>query len=664
MTDAGPGPLTPSERTALTAVCETLCPRLTPGAGDAADLFGTAADDVALAAAVEAAIALLSARQIRELRLFLRLLESRVFMGVVAGRVHPISCLSHAQREEVLRRMANSLLPQVRTGYQALKRLSTFLFYSLLRDDGRNPAWRALDYEVPRPSPGVAPLRITRTHGETTLDADACVVGSGAGGSVVAARLAAAGQRVVVLEAGAGDQGTDYDQRELIGMQRLYLDQGTTATRDLGVAILAGSCVGGGTTVNWQTSLRTPDFIRDEWSARSGIRYFREEEFTRALDAVWRRLDVSTSDSVRNGNNAALERGCQSLGISWTEVARNSRGCDQAQCGFCVFGCRLGAKRSTVNTYLDDAQGSGNATIVAECRAERVRRERGRVIGVDGVARTPDGRTVAVRVNAPLVVVACGGIESPALLLRSGIELSQLGRNLFLHPTTAIAGRYDTPIHAWQGAPQTAMSSEFAQERGNYGYRLEVAPMHPGLIALAFPWTGARDHRRRMQESAHVSAIIVLVRDQAGGRVRVDDEGRAVIHYRPGAMERRLLREGMATAADVHWAAGAAELHSLHTRRLSLTRDSGRGIDRYCADLARRPVHGNRCALFSAHQMGTCRMGSGARDAVCDENGQVFGTKGLYVADASLFPASSGVNPMITIMALAHVVAERIVATT
>jgi choline dehydrogenase-like flavoprotein len=137
-----------------------------------------------------------------------------------------------------------------------------------------------------------------------------------------------------------------------------------------------------------------------------------------------------------------------------------------------------------------------------------------------------------------------------------------------------------------------------------------------------------------------------------------------VIQYRPGGTERRLLREGMATAADVHWAGGAVELHSLHTRRVSLTRGSGGRIERYRADLAKRAVHANRCALFSAHQMGTCRIGSGAREAVCDENGQVFGTRGLYVADASLFPASSGVNPMITVMALAHVVAERIVATT
>ena len=663
MTESGAGPLADQERRALAAVCDAMMPRLEPREGDSSRLFELRASDVGLAGAVEQAMTALSARQIRELRLFIRLIDSPLFMLPMVGRASGIAAMQPAHREAALLALATSSLPIVRTGYQALKRLATFLFYSATGDARENPAWPAFGYELPRPAPGRSALTITRVSRQAKLDADVCVIGSGAGGGVVAARLAEAGRSVLVLEAGPADQAPDFDQREIAGMQRLYLDQGTTATRDLGVAILAGSCVGGGTSINWQTSLHLPDFIRQEWVDRSGLRLFSDETFTRALDTVCARLNVGTSESVQNGNNAPLARGCSALGYRWSEIARNARGCDQTQCGFCVFGCRVGGKQSTATTYLRDAQQTGQATIVAACKADRLRFERGRVVGVQATARDEQGARFPVAVDARTVVVAAGALETPALLLRSGIEHPQLGRNLYLHPTTAVAGRYREPVRGWLGAPQTVLCDEFARMRGNYGCRIETAPIHPGLIALAHPWYGARDHRRRMQSIAHVSAFIVLTRDRQGGRVRVDSEGRAVIDYGVGKLERELLQRGLSAAARIHWAGGAEEILTLHSRKHPLTRsavDSSAAIDAYSREVGALPVHANHCGIFSAHQMGTCRMGSDHRASVCDENGQVHGIPGLHVADASLFPASSGVNPMITIMALALVVGERI----
>lgn len=660
----GSSPLNDKERRALGAVCDAMMPRLEPQAGDDAALFRLSATDVELSGAVEQAMAALSARQIRELRLFIGLLESPWFMLIVAGRAKRISGMSATDRERALLSLSTSVIPVVRTGYQALKRLATFLFYSVIGERGANPTWPTLGYEPPVPAPSTSRLSITRVTRPTTLDADVCIVGSGAGGGVAAARVAAAGKTVIVLEAGPADQAAEFDQREVIGMQRLYLNQGTTATRDLGVSILAGSCVGGGTSVNWQTSLRTPDFIRDEWAERSGIRALAGDEFSRALDAVCARLNVGVSESVRNDNNAALQRGCASLGYRWSEIERNSRGCDQTQCGFCVFGCRVGSKQSSANTYLLDAQGTGRATIIAACAAERLRFERGSLAGVQAVARDEQtGARHPVRVNARTVIVAAGALETPALLLRSGLEHPQLGRNLYLHPTTAVAGRYADPVRGWIGAPQTVLCDEFGRMRGNYGYRIETAPVHPGLIALAQPWYGARDHRSRMQQAAHVSAFIVLTRDREGGRVRVDAEGRAVAEYRIGRMERALLQDGLTSAARIHFAAGAMEIHTLHSTDHTFRRSDVNGygdIDAYCAEVSALPVHGNRCAVFSAHQMGTCRMGVDARANVCDPHGEVHGVPGLFVADASLFPASSGVNPMITIMALASLVGDAV----
>jgi choline dehydrogenase-like flavoprotein len=437
-----------------------------------------------------------------------------------------------------------------------------------------------------------------------------------------------------------------------------------TATRDLAVTILAGATLGGGTAVNWQTALRTPAAVRDEWAATSGCPHFANDRFTRSLEVVAGRLGVGDAESVVNRNNDVLRRGCQALGYRYTIIPRNARGCAPAQCGYCVFGCRHGGKQSTAVTYLHDAQRLGQTDIVPHCRADRVRLAGGRVTGVEATATDPAaGRRHAVQVHAPVVVVAAGAIHSPALLLRSGLRLPALGRHLYLHPTTAVPAQYDEPVEPWDGPPQTVLSDEFAGLAGPYGFRLETAPTHPGIMALAAPWADARDHRRVMQGTANTAAFIALVRDRVGGRVRLARDGRPVVEYRPGPQEREHLKQGIAAAVRVHLAAGAREVMTLHTRKRSLRRDgalSAAAVDAFCRDAVRGPVDRNWCMLFSAHQMGTCRMGRNARTAVCDADGEVFGVRGLFVGDGSAFPASSGVNPMLTVMALAHHTAQRI----
>ncbi|HTJ22482.1 MAG TPA: GMC family oxidoreductase [Gemmatimonadaceae bacterium] len=658
--------LTDSERDTLRAVCEAFHPSLPAAGADDQVLFGTSALDVGVPQAAERAIAILPAIERAEVRQLLRLMDGRMFGALLCGVPRGIVEMSDGEREQLLVAMSTRRLPQLRSGFQALKRLTSFLFYSVTDDAGMNPLWPRIGYAPsPLPSARAEPLRLTRVGRSTTLDCDVCVVGSGAGGGVVAAELASRGMSVIVLEAGPGDQASDFVQRELDGIQRLYHGAGLTSTRDASIAILAGACLGGGTAVNWQTSLRTPDFVRDEWSHRSGTELFRSDEFTQALDDVSERIGVSTDESIVNGNNACLERGCTALGFDHERIPRNARGCDPSQCGYCAFGCRIGGKRSTTVTYLHDAQRLGDTRIIADCHADRVTIAAGRVTGVRATARSAAGESFDLTVRAPRVIVCAGSIESPALLQRSGITLAELGENLYLHPTSAAAGEYAEPIEAWKGPPQTVMSGELARLSGHYGVRFETAPAHVGLMALGAAWTSAGAHRRTMQRAAHTSAIIVLTRDGAGGRVRARRDGSVAITYRPGSAERALLARGIAAAARLHWAAGAEEVHTLHTRGLSLTRSAAttqHDIDRFCERIMAERVDANWSTLFSAHQMGTCRMGRDERTAVCDDRGEVFGARGLYVADASAFPASSGVNPMITVMALALCVARRIAA--
>jgi len=661
-----PSLLSPDERTTLLWVCGALFPRLEATGGDDAELFAADAISLGVPGAIEEALSAVPQEQVQDFRLLLRALDHPLFVLGIIGKAKSFRSLRAEDRERVLLAMSTSSVPLARKGFQGVKRLASFLFYALMDERRGNPTWRGVGY-APMPTMPARDAALTLTHidAPVQLEADVCVVGSGAGGGVVAAELARTGMRVIVLEQGPADQAPQFDQREIVGMQRLYLDRATTSSRDLGVAILAGSSIGGGTTVNWQTSLRLPDPIRHEWASASGLSMFADERLTRAMDAVCDRIGVGTAESEINANNDALRRGCNSLGWRWSHTPRNARGCDPTQCGWCVFGCRHGGKQGTALTFLADAQSAGKATIVPNCRVTRVVHERGRVNGVRAVARDAGssmGTEFKVVVRAPVVVVAAGGIETPALLLRSGVRHPALGRNLTLHPTSAVAGVYPDTIRAWEGPPQSGMSEEHAALDGNYGVRLEVAPAHPGLLALALPWHGARAHRAHMQRAARVSATIVLTRDSTSGRIRLRREGRAAIEYRPGPRELSHLKSGIEAAVRAHVAAGAEEVITLHSRphTLDVRRVTTAAIDDFCHRISTSPLDRNWSTLFSAHQMGTCRIGADAQNAVCDERGAVRGIAGLYVADASLFPASSGVNPMVTIMALAKIVGESI----
>ncbi len=653
--------LSDRERAALVAACDAFHPTLAAEGTDDPSLFVASATSLGVPAAAEEAIGMLAAADRSALKRLLRLLESPV-LPLLIGKPRRISKLKSADRERLLRAMSTSRLPFLRSGFQALRRLSSFLFYSATDEAGCNATWPRIGYTPsPKSTVGASTIRTMRYDTDATVDCDVCVIGSGAGGGIVAGELVARGFRVVVVESGPGDQAPNFSQDELAGTRRLYLDSGLTSSHDLGVSILAGACLGGGTTVNWQTCLRTPDYIRDEWAERSGCGLFTSDQFTRALDMVTTRLGVSPDESEVNANNAVIRRGCESLGYAWSVCERNARGCDTAQCGYCVYGCRAGGKQSTVVTYLHTVGRSRKSKIVTDCRADRLIIERNRIEGV--IAKTVDGSgaEITAEIRANVVVVCAGGIGTPALLERSGVMLPHLGRNLFIHPTTAVAGVYGDRVEPWRGPPQSIISNQFERVDGNYGFRLEAAPVHPGLLALAAPWTSPRAHRRLMQRSAHVSATIALVRDVTAGRVRPRGDGTVRIDYKLGKPERALVAQGIAAATRLHLAAGADEVHTLFTRGMTLSKSASTSeADAFYRRLETEPVDRNWSMLFSAHQMGTCRMGRDAQTAVCDERGQVFGVTGLYVADASLFPASSGVNPMITVMAIATCVAEGI----
>lgn len=572
-----------------------------------------------------------------ELDAFLDAIESPLANLALAGRAVRFSALPLPEREAYLKRWAASPLPLKRKAFQVLKRL--VLLYTYGQD--RSPYWRIMGYarpdlDVPAPP---APLRVRDARPGEEIAADVCVVGSGAGGSVVAARLAAAGRHVVVLERAALRTEDQFDGRELAGYASLFLDRGIATTEDRAISILAGSAVGGGTVVNWSTSLRLPLAVREEWRA-CGI----DDDLDAHYDAVEARLDVDADESPRNGPNAVLERGLRARGLSWATIRRNVRGC--GDCGHCTLGCRRGAKRSAPRTFLADACASG-AEIVHRAEARRIQVEAGRVSGV--VARV-DG--AEFRVRAPIVALAGGAILSPALLLRSGLATRQAGRHLHLHPVAVTTGVYAEDLGgAWSGVPQSVLGDGFTEIDGSYGFRLECPAAYPGILAASYPWWGSEAHRARASDARHAASFIAIVRDREAGRVTVDRDGEARTHYECGPRERALLARGMVESARVHAAAGARQIFTLHTPPL---RYEGGALEPFLREIERRGVLPNRVTLFSAHQMSSCRIGGDRRDSVADPDGQVWDARGLYVTDASAFPSASGVNPMLTVMALAR----------
>src|SRR4051812_40167705 len=557
-------------------------------------------------------------------------------------------------------------------GLGGLRGLTHLLFYAIPDPaTGRNPNWEAIGYPGPRavpPSAEEAPktIRVTAPEAdELVLTADAVVVGSGSGGGVVAGMLAGGGKDVVVLEAGGYYNEADFNQLELWAYQNLYRAGGVAMTADGGVALMTGSNLGGGSTVNWTNCLRTYDWVREEWERDHGLEGLAGADYDRHLDEVSARIGVNDRCSDPNGPNRRLLDGAEKLGIDGRVITRNADPdrYDADLAGLMGFGDVTGAKLGTLKTYLQDAADAG-ARFVVNCRVERVLVENGRAAGVEGTYLDSDGRAARVTVRAPTVVVAAGALDTPALLLRSGIGGPAAGDYLRLHPATAVIGGYDDPPKAWWGAPQSALSMEYADLQDGYGYLVETSHASPGVTGTSVPWESGAQHKTDMARGPISSAMVFLIRDRGHGRVTVDGAGNPVHTYPfSDGLDLANFRHGLRTMAVMHEAAGAHEVITLHRKPLRWARADGEAIEDFAARVIAAPLTPFEHATFSLHHMGSARMGKDPATSVAGPFGELHDTPGVWIGDASAFPTASGTNPMLTTMALAHRTAEAIAAT-
>ncbi|MDB4949091.1 MAG: hypothetical protein JWM27_1740 [Gemmatimonadetes bacterium] len=499
---------------------------------------------------------------------------------------------------------------------------------------------------------------------DTRIRAGVCVIGTGAGGAVAAARLAQAGHDVVLLEEGGWWDSADFSEVEGAMIPALYAEQGTRATDDLSVPFFQGRSVGGSTTVNWLVMLRTRDWVLDEWAAEHGTEGMRPADLAPVFDRIERETSARpVPEDAHNPPNRILLDGARALG--WNAFSGTVNAHDCVRSGMCGLGCRYGARRGPSAVHLPQALDAG-ARLYADVRVERIElAERGGPAPLKRVhARVLDRATGAPRgtltVEAPIVVVAGGAVETPALLQRSGMGGGGVGKYLRLHPTTAVLGRHQAVLYGAGGIPLSAVCDEFLRMDDGYGFWIECPPLYPAMSSVAVPGFGER-HRAIMRDFPHLGSLIVLVRDGAdrarsNGEVRVDRRGRTRIAYRMGPAERARMALGMKAAARIHFAAGAREVRTLHAHEALMRTPAD-------VDVIDRRSHGpNQLGILSAHVNGTCRIGRGPRDSGCTPDGQRHGVPGLYVCDGSLLPTAPGVNPQETIMAVATVIAGRIAA--
>lgn len=480
--------------------------------------------------------------------------------------------------------------------------------------------------------------------------ADVCIIGSGCGGAVCAKEITEAGHKVVIVEEGGYYTSNDFTMREDDAYANLYKERASQSTDDLSITILQGRCVGGSSTVNWTTSLRTPEWVLEEWRHRFGLQGLSRKDLDPYFDRVERYLNIHVvPEKDHNPNNRIILEGARKLGYRARATSRNERGC--LKCGSCGLGCPFDVKLSVNITYIPDALRHG-AVLYANARAENIEVDRGRKIVKGSILENATNRAKhRFEISAPIVIIAASAINSPVLLLRSNLATSsgQLGKNLTLHPTTAVMGVFDEVIDPGYGIPQSAMCDEFLNKNGDgRGFWIEAVPVQPALGAISLPGFG-EPHRRLMRMFSHIGASIVLVKDaDSGGEVRVNESGRPVISYKLGNRDLETLKEGIKVAAKIHFAAGAREVATLHVKETTVR--SPAEIDRAIDGADFDP---NSIIMYSAHPLGTCRMGNNPKNSVVNSYCETHDIEGLFVCDGSVTPTSLGVNPQVTIMGIA-----------
>jgi choline dehydrogenase-like flavoprotein len=497
-------------------------------------------------------------------------------------------------------------------------------------------------------------LRGREVGSPMSTSVDVVVVGSGAGGAVVARELARAGRSVIVLEEGGYHPPKEYASfSPTRAFGTLAREAGLGLAMGLGntpiMSVLAGKCVGGSSVLTGGVCFRIPDDVLHDWSTRLGLGAMTPDELAPFFAEIERDMSVETvPESMRSRSTELFVEGAERLGVPMKSLRRNTSGCKGAS--RCNFGCPNGAKMSVDISMLPDARAHG-ATIISDALVEKVIIEGGTARGVRG--RFIDARTgepgVAFDVRARVVVIACGSLHTPILLRNSGLGTSHVGRHLTLHPAFRVGALFDDRVDGWDGAMQSVYSDHFADE----GLTLVGVYTVPSILAAAFPGVG-REHRRVVKSMPNLAFFGAMIHDDGNGRVMRWVGREPLVTYRMSAQDRHRLWRGVGILGELAFAAGAREVMLPIFGADAITSPA------QLRALVAHPPSTKKVECMSFHPLGSARMSADPADGVVQPTGETWSTRNLFVADGSVLPSSIGVNSQLPVMAVALRIARGI----
>ena len=509
---------------------------------------------------------------------------------------------------------------------------------------GEGSVYKYLDYPVYKNS------KIKKRENSIPKNLEVAVIGSGAGGGI-AANLLNQKYEVGIFDKGHFPNGET--NNETFGYHNFYETNAIQQTRGYKVQLLAGMGIGGGTSINWTTSLRTPDNILSEWDALTQQNnHFNSDSFNKSLDYICQNLNVDETNNKIPQKEIKLAQGLELNKTSYKIIPRNTKNNDCLESGFSTFGHSDDTINSSYKSWFSKDK-FNEENIYSNTHVKSLSISNGKATHVN-VEHNGQSYSVAVE----KVVLASGSLNTPKILLNSGYKNKHLGQHLKLHPVSGVAGKFSELQNPWAGSMQGIYSDDHLFRKDNYGYLLEGLPMHPSLFFPFFP-NNQDNFGDFISSYNYWSGSIVLTSDTSSGSI-INKNPQHLWKYNLNNFDHENLLHGIESLVKANFLAGAEEIMVATSPTMHWKRESNEDIESFIGKVRKVRNEPFRILLGSAHQMGTARIHPNPSEGVVDLNGKVHGLENVYITDSSTFPRCSGVNPMITIQAMSHFLASKI----
>lgn len=615
-----------------------------------------------------------STTSVRMFCMVMDVLNSRIASPALTGSTKLVSEMSLSEREAMLRSWRDSPFSQKNRLFRliALLTISTFLRVApeIQFEAIGYPKRDTRDLLHPDYKPDIFEYKMLEPPASDDVELflpsiDVVIVGSGSGAGVVAHTLAREGIKCLVLEKGKYYKPDELKFDDLEGYQKMYEGGGVVSTENSQSIILAGSTFGGGSTVNWSACLKTPFKVRKEWLDDFNLDWVASESYDNDMEYVLRQMGALTDNVTHSKSNQSVLSGSEKLGYKHRAIAQNNGGHTNHSCGYCHLGCKWGIKQGSMANWLRDAAEHGTQFMDQVEVQKIIRNKKNIAIGLLCINKR-NGNHFVIR-GPKKFVLSGGSLNTPVVLQKSGFRNKHIGKNLKLHPISALLAVWEkqkTDPH--YNSIMTSLCLEAEDLDGKYhGAKIETLLHTPSLEAAFLPWFSSDQIRQDTLKYQYTSAFILLSRDKLSGLVTFDPKkpSTLMVDYEINDFDRNSIATAILYAMDISYIEGAREIiHPYYivgtfksdkpTSERKIT-DSDYQAYRKKAQKTKLPKFG--LCYGSAHQMSTCRMsGNGPKDGACDPSGRLFECDNVYVADASAMPTASGANPMVTTMTIAR----------